>query len=96
MIDYEKLDKLMELPVSEEMLGAYIEGNLSPEDAQDIRSLIDIDNNLELLLKEVSVDSVDSCAEFVLDGSSDIEYISGNGTRKRPRKEIDGEYDDVV
>ena len=47
MIDYEKLDKLMELPVSEEMLGAYIEGNLSDMEADYVRQLIS--NNGELL-----------------------------------------------
>lgn len=47
MIDYEKLDKLMELPVSEEMLGAYIEGNLSDIEADSVRQLIS--QNEELL-----------------------------------------------
>ena len=40
MIDYEKLDKLMELPVSEEMLGAYIEDNLSEIERNTIESIL--------------------------------------------------------
>lgn len=40
MIDYEKLDKLMELPVSEELLGAYIEGNLSEFERNTIEGIL--------------------------------------------------------
>lgn len=40
MIDYDKLDKLMELPVSEEMIGAYLEGNLSEIESDEIRQLM--------------------------------------------------------
>lgn len=40
MIDYEKLDKLMELPVSEEMIGAYLEGNLNEFESDNVRCLM--------------------------------------------------------
>jgi hypothetical protein len=46
MIDYEKLDKLMELLVSEELLGAYIEGNLSDVEADYVRQLMSHDEEL--------------------------------------------------
>lgn len=65
MIDYDKLDKLMELPVSEEMLGAYLEGNLNETEADDIRRLmsqhedffnISLENSFDI---EVDVTDVD-------------------------------------
>ena len=46
MIDYEKLDKLMELPVSEEMLGAYLEGNLNEIEADSVHQLISQNDEL--------------------------------------------------
>ena len=41
------------LPVSEEMLGAYLEGNLSAEEAQCIEQLIETDECLSGLLDDV-------------------------------------------
>ncbi len=96
MIDYEKLDKLMELPVSEEMLGAYIEGNLSPEEALDISALIEIDNTLKSLLAEADIERVDDFTESVMDGVVDIDNTAGSRTRKRAQKEVDDSYDDIV
>lgn len=43
MIDYEKLDALMELPVSEEMLGAYLEGNLHGSEFREVQNIIEQD-----------------------------------------------------
>lgn len=44
MIDYEKLDALMELPVSEEMLGAYLEGNLHGSELREVQNIIEQDS----------------------------------------------------
>lgn len=41
------------LPVSEEMLGAYLEGNLSAEEAQRIEQLIEADDDLSGLIDDV-------------------------------------------
>lgn len=64
MIDYEKLDKLMELPVSEEMLGAYIEGKLNDGELFDVYSRIESSDDLQLLVKDVLVDDVDEICEL--------------------------------
>lgn len=53
MIDYEKLDKLMELPISEEMLGAYIEGNLSDVERDAIENVL-IDSECQELVREIN------------------------------------------
>lgn len=66
MIDYEKLDKLMELPVSEEMLGAYIEGNLSDVEADSVRQLMS--HNEELL----NVSPFDDLNSNIDDGDSEL------------------------
>ena len=44
MIDYEKLDALMELPISEEMLGAYLEGNLHGAELREVQNIVDKDS----------------------------------------------------
>ena len=44
MIDYDKLDALMELPISEEMLGAYIEGNLHGSEFREVQNIIEQDS----------------------------------------------------
>ena len=47
MIDYNKLDRLMNLPVSEEMLGAYIEGNLYGSELREVHNIIEQNPELE-------------------------------------------------
>ena len=44
MIDYDKLDSLMELPVSEEMIGAYLEGNLHGAELRGVQNIIEKDS----------------------------------------------------
>ena len=41
MIDFDKLDKISELPISEELLGAYLEGNLDLQEAAFVENMID-------------------------------------------------------
>ena len=43
MIDYEKLDALMGLPISEEMLGAYLEGNLHGAELREVQNIVEKD-----------------------------------------------------
>lgn len=75
MIDYEKLDKLMELPVSEEMLGAYIEGNLSDIEADSVRQLISqneelldisLTNNFDSNIEDNDIELINFQLPFVL------------------------------
>lgn len=44
MIDYDKLDSLMQLPVSEEMIGAYLEGNLHGAELREVQNLVGKDS----------------------------------------------------
>lgn len=44
MINYEKLDELMELPISEEMLGAYLEGNLHGAELREVQNIVEKDS----------------------------------------------------
>ena len=43
------------LPVSEEMLGAYIEGNLTQNDAQYVEQMLQSDDELSVFVNELSV-----------------------------------------
>ncbi|MBQ4063795.1 MAG: hypothetical protein IJC92_05935 [Bacteroidaceae bacterium] len=43
------------LPVSEEMLGAYIEGNLTQNDAQYVEQMLQSDDELSAFVNELSV-----------------------------------------
>lgn len=82
MIDYEKLDKLMELPVSEEMLGAYIEGNLSEDELWEINKCIESNDDLRSLVEEVAADNIDDLNELL--------------TNKRHHNVLDEIYDDII
>ncbi len=82
MIDYEKLDKLMELPVSEELLGAYIEGNLSEDELWEINKCIESNDDLRSLVEEVAADNIDDLNELL--------------TNKRHHNVLDEIYDDII
>lgn len=59
MIDDElmkKFDSIEDLPISEEMLGAYLEGNLSPYESELVRNEIDSDLSLMNLTHSVTSD----------------------------------------
>lgn len=60
MKDYDNIircfDDIEDLPLSEEMLGAYIEGNLDSEELIDIGYLVQEDSLLSTLANEVSMD----------------------------------------
>lgn len=56
MIDEEllnKFDRIQDLPVSEEMLGAYMEGNLNDAESILVSNMIDSNPDLSLLSYEV-------------------------------------------
>lgn len=57
-----KFARIQELPVSEEMLGAYLEGGLDSADSIGISTIIDSDPDLSLLSAEVGSvqDGIDS------------------------------------
>lgn len=60
MINMDKLNMDdFELPVSEEMLGAYLEGNLSDSESFEVEQLLNIDDNLNQLIDEVSFEKTD-------------------------------------
>lgn len=46
---------LKPLPISEEMLGAYIEGNLSVEESSMVKNIIDSDEMFQSFVSELSV-----------------------------------------
>ena len=43
------------LPISEEMLGAYIEGNLAQHDAQYVEQMLQDDNDFSAFVEELSI-----------------------------------------
>lgn len=49
------MNTLKPLPISEEMLGAYIEGNLSAEESSMVKGLIDSDDKLQDFVSELLV-----------------------------------------
>lgn len=86
MIDEEllnKLDRIQDLPVSEEMLGAYMEDNLSPTEALDVESAIQEYDYLKDIMypiaeyntdiDDISIDSTPS--EFELPTLPDDSFI---------------------
>lgn len=62
MIDEEllaKFDRIQDLPVSEEMLGAYFEGNLSDSESIDVLSMIDTSPDLSFISFETDTPDTD-------------------------------------
>lgn len=63
MIDEEllnKFDRIQDLPVSEEILGAYMEGNLDSNEYTQIDSMLSEDSNLYELVDNISQDNIGS------------------------------------
>lgn len=63
MIDEElmsKFDRIQDLPVSEEMLGAYLEGNLDFYEMQDLSNLANNDPMLQSIIEETTSDISDN------------------------------------
>lgn len=55
MIDHSKFDFIEDLPISEEMIGAYLEGNLVGSEMRDIQNLISEDYLISNIIDEVEV-----------------------------------------
>ena len=55
MIDHSKFDFIEDLPVSEEMIGAYLEGNLLGSEMRDMQNLISEDFLISNIIDEVEV-----------------------------------------
>lgn len=51
-----KFDRLEALPISEEMLGAYLENNLHGSESREIKNLINGDTNISDLVSAVEAD----------------------------------------
>lgn len=74
MIDEEllnKFDRIQDLPVSEEMLGAYYEGKTTPSESLSIQSSISDDSSLQNLLSNLSQDQ-DNSNNIFFDGEIDF------------------------
>ena len=57
------LKHLQPLPISEEMLGAYLEGNLTAEEVGYVEALLELDEDLQELVAEVGTISSDWLSE---------------------------------
>lgn len=67
MIDEEllsKFDLIQDLPVSEELLGAYFEGNLSDSESIEVSSIIDSNPDLSYISLEVGASTADFETSF--------------------------------
>ena len=74
MIDEEllnKFDRIQDLPVSEEMLGAYYEGKTTPSETLSIQSSISDDSSIQNLLSNLSQDQ-DNSNNIFFDGEIDF------------------------
>lgn len=50
---YEKFSRIEDLPISEEMLGAYLEGNVAPDELSEIEFMIESQPAVSDILNEV-------------------------------------------
>lgn len=76
MIDEEllsKFDRIQDLPVSEEMLGAYLEGNLSDAEIDDMEMMLQYHPDINNIYSEVlhTLDSTD----YIDDGFNDFNSL---------------------
>ncbi len=63
MIDKEllaKFDRIQDLPVSEEMLGAYFEGNLDLYEMNDVCDIANNDSMLQSIIEETTSSAIDN------------------------------------
>lgn len=63
------LKHLQPLPISEEMLGAYLEGNLTTDEVGYVESLLELDEDLQKLVDEVGTVSSDWLSENLDDSN---------------------------
>lgn len=60
------------LPISEEMLGAYLEGNLAQSDAQHVEQMLQDNDSLSTFVNELSV-SDDLTSDYQMEGLPSFE-----------------------
>lgn len=72
----DKFDKIQDLPVSEEMLGAYLEGNLSNEENEYVHDAIESDLTLMNITFSVSQPIPDVFFEDVVIDSIELPLIN--------------------
>lgn len=59
MIDFQdKFDDLQDLSISEEMLGAYVEGNLRGSEFREVSNLLSADDDLSDLVQSIESDGI--------------------------------------
>ncbi len=68
-----KFDRIQDLPVSEEMLGAYMEGNLSPIEAENFFNFIHDNALVSDIMSDVNLLSTD-LVDVNIDGLEDVEF----------------------
>lgn len=87
MINYEKLDALMELPISEEMLGAYLEGNLHGAELREVQNIVEKDSFVADLISstddvlQMNNDLSNQWADTIADdfsGNTDFQLINSD------------------
>lgn len=87
MINYEKLDELMELPISEEMLGAYLEGNLHGAELREVQNIVEKDSFVADLISstddvlQMNNDLSNPWADTIADdfsGNTDFQLINSD------------------
>lgn len=87
MINYEKLDALMELPISEEMLGAYLEGNLHGAELREVQNIVEKDSFVADLISstddvmQMNNDLSNPWADTIADdfsGNADFQLINSD------------------
>ena len=87
MINYEKLDALMELPISEEMLGAYLEGNLHGAELREVQNIVEKDSFVADLISsaddviQMNNDLSNPWADTIADdfsGNTDFQLINSD------------------
>lgn len=88
MIDFDKLDKISELPISEEMLGAYLEGNLDLNEAAAVESMIDASPTISEIFDECSV-ITDNTYSMPFDENIQVDNI--DLAELDPRDDIDAD-----
>lgn len=72
-----KFDRIQDLPISEELLGAYIEGNLMGSEFREVHNLIGNDHELCDFCDSISLDnplSIDTLTPITI---GDDNYING-------------------
>lgn len=77
MIDVNKFDDLEDLPISEEMLGAYLEGNLHGSEFREVHSYIQEDPLTSTLIDAIT-DDYGEVGNLGLIGSSEFGFMGGN------------------